>query len=180
MRYGVEKFKNYFSIFSLTVKDRVLIFSGMTDLSIGVWNYWLTMLAVTSSCHWKWKKKSKCSKIIFQIKTYTTFLSWFPSVQNNWPHRKLNRHFTSGYFKYKLEIINFQCFESSLLLKGFTWILYMLLTLEMSKKKKKRKCPFRWWDMVLRNSKIAFPFFQKRWKIESWYFQGWQISHLGL
>ena len=33
MRYGVEEFKNCFSIFSEAVKDRVLIFSGMTDLS---------------------------------------------------------------------------------------------------------------------------------------------------
>jgi hypothetical protein len=27
---------------------------------------------------------------------------------------------TSGYFKNKFEILNFQCFKSSLLLKGFT------------------------------------------------------------
>jgi hypothetical protein len=38
MRYGVGEFKNCFSIFSEAVKDRVLIFSGMTDLSFRVVN----------------------------------------------------------------------------------------------------------------------------------------------
>jgi hypothetical protein len=36
MRYESEKFKNWFYIFSKTMKDRVMKFSVMIDLSIGV------------------------------------------------------------------------------------------------------------------------------------------------
>ena len=53
MRYGVHKFKNCFSIFSGTVKDRVKKFSGMTDLSIGVADRGLSISAVTSGGHRK-------------------------------------------------------------------------------------------------------------------------------
>jgi hypothetical protein len=38
---------------------------------------------------------------------------------------------TSGYFKNKFQILNFQCLKSSLLLKCFTWNWYILLTLEI-------------------------------------------------
>ena len=38
MRYAVEKFKNCSSIFSETVKDKVMKFSGMIDLLIGMCN----------------------------------------------------------------------------------------------------------------------------------------------
>ena len=89
MRYGIEKFKNCFSIFSGTVKDRVMKFSGMTDLSIMERSYWLTSSAVISVRHRKWIKKSKFSKLTFQIEIYTTLLSLFSIAENNWPHRKL-------------------------------------------------------------------------------------------
>jgi hypothetical protein len=76
---------------SKTVKDRVMEFSGMIDLSNGVADRGLNISAVTSGRHRKWKKKSKFSKLIFQIKTYTILSGLFSSVQNNWPHRKLKR-----------------------------------------------------------------------------------------
>jgi hypothetical protein len=44
------------------VKDRVVKFSGMTDLSIGVADRGLNISSVTSGRHRKWKKKSKFSK----------------------------------------------------------------------------------------------------------------------
>ena len=89
MRYGIENFKNCFSISWETVKDRVMKFLGMIDFSIGVADMGLHISAITFGCHRKWKKKSKFSKVIFQIKTFTTLLGLFSSVQINWPHRKL-------------------------------------------------------------------------------------------
>ena len=123
MRYGVEEFKNCFSIFSEAVKDRVLIFSGMTDLSFRVVNRGFRRSAVISSRHRKGKKKSKFSKLIFQIKTYTT-LDLFWSVQNNRPHRKLKRQ-QPAFFKNKFQILNFQCLMYSLLPNSYTWNWYI-------------------------------------------------------
>ena len=81
MRYGAKKFKNSISISSKMVKDRIMKVSGMIDLSIGVANRGLSILAVTSDPDRKWKKNSKFSKSIFQIKTYITLLGLFSSVQ---------------------------------------------------------------------------------------------------
>jgi hypothetical protein len=53
MRYGVEEFKNCFSIFSKAEKDRVLIFSGMIDLSFRVVNTGFSRSAVISGGHRK-------------------------------------------------------------------------------------------------------------------------------
>ena len=61
-KYGrFSVFKKSFcpAVFSKTVKDRVVKFSGMTDLSIGVADRGLSISAVTSCRHRKWKKKSK-------------------------------------------------------------------------------------------------------------------------
>jgi hypothetical protein len=91
MRYRVHKFKNCFSIFSNMVKDRVMKFSGMINISIRVCKDELLMSAVTSGRHRKWKKKSKCSKLIFLLKTYTKLLGLFSRVIKNCPHRKLKR-----------------------------------------------------------------------------------------
>jgi hypothetical protein len=77
MRYRVHKFKNCFSIFSEMVKDRAMQFSGMIDISIRVCKGGLLMSAVTSGRHRKWKKKSKFSKLIFQLKTCTKLLGLF-------------------------------------------------------------------------------------------------------
>jgi hypothetical protein len=74
------------SIFSSTVKDRVIKFSLMKYL---YWGVRLGVEHVISGRHRKWKKKSKFSKIIFQIKAYTTLLGLF--VQNHWPHLLLKR-----------------------------------------------------------------------------------------
>jgi hypothetical protein len=53
IRYALEKFKSCFYIFSKTVKDRAMEFSGMTDLLIGVCNRGLSMSTVTSGRHRK-------------------------------------------------------------------------------------------------------------------------------
>jgi hypothetical protein len=74
------------SIFSETVQDRVIKFLLMVDLSIGVCDWGLNKSAIISGRHRKWKKKSKFSKIIFQIKSYTTLLGLFLIVQNHCPH----------------------------------------------------------------------------------------------
>jgi hypothetical protein len=120
MKYGVEKFKNSFSIFSETVKDRVMKFSGMIDLSIGVCNWGINMSAVTSGRHRKWKKKPKFFKdnlsnqnlyhIITHVFNYPEQLTP-PEVEVS----------TSGYFKNKFQILNLECLKSSLLLKRFAW-----------------------------------------------------------
>jgi hypothetical protein len=81
MRFGTEKFKNWFSIFSETVKDRVMPFSVMIDISIGVADRGLSISAITSGRHRKGKKKIKFSKLIFQIKTYITLLGLFQVIQ---------------------------------------------------------------------------------------------------
>jgi hypothetical protein len=120
MRYGAEIFKNCSSIFSETVKDKVMKFSGMIDLLIGICNWGLSMSTVTTGRHRKWKNKSKFSKIIFQIKTYTKLLGLFSSVKNNWRAQQVEVS-TSGFLKKKFQILNFQCRTSSLLLKCFTW-----------------------------------------------------------
>jgi hypothetical protein len=79
------------------VKDRVMKSSGMIDLSIWVANRGLNILSITSGPDWKWKKNSKFSKLIFQIKTYITLLGLFSSViQMTQPEVKVP---TSGYFK---------------------------------------------------------------------------------
>ena len=93
-KYGrFSVFKKSFcpAVFSKTVKDRVMKFSGMIDLSIAVCDWGLSISTVTSGRHRKWKKKSEFSKLFFQIKTYTIWLSLFSNVQNSWPHRKLKR-----------------------------------------------------------------------------------------
>ena len=56
-------------------------FSGMIDLSIVVVDVGFSISAATSGSHRKCKKKSKFSKLIFQIKTHSTSLGLFSSVQ---------------------------------------------------------------------------------------------------
>jgi hypothetical protein len=94
MRYKIEKFKNCFSIFSEIVKDRVMTFSDMIDLSIGVAVFiGLKISDITSGRHRKWKRNGNFSNVIFQIKTYNTFLGLFSSVQNKKPDQKLSINF---------------------------------------------------------------------------------------
>jgi hypothetical protein len=107
-----------------------LIFSGMIDFSFRVVNRGSAGRPSFPVVTGKWKKKSKFSKLIFQIKTYTT-LGLFWSVQNNRPHRKLKRQ-QPAIFTNKFQILNFQCLISSLLPNCYTWNGYMLLTLEIS------------------------------------------------
>ena len=114
--WGIQ---NCFSIFPRTVKDRVMKFSENIDLWIEVCNYWLSMSAVTSGRHRKWKKKSKFTKLIFQIEFCTTLLDLISSVQYIWPHRVLNRQLPVN----SKEVLNyqFQCLKSSVQLKCFIW-----------------------------------------------------------
>jgi hypothetical protein len=109
MRYGIEKFKNCFSIFSETMKDRVMKFSVMIDLSIRVADRGLSILAITSGRHWKWKKK--------EIEIFWVNLS----IQNLYhiirSDFKCSKQLTpldveastSSYYKKKFQILNFQC-----------------------------------------------------------------------
>jgi hypothetical protein len=77
MRYGAKKFKNFISISSKMVKDRVMKVSGIIDLSIGVADRGLSILAVTSNPDRKWKKKSKFSKPISNQNLYHIIRSVF-------------------------------------------------------------------------------------------------------
>jgi hypothetical protein len=52
----------------------------MIDFSFAVWDWGLSMSAVISCCHRKWKNKSKFSKLIIQIKTYSPLLGLFSIV----------------------------------------------------------------------------------------------------
>ena len=115
MRYGLEKLKNCFSIFSETVKDRDTIFSGMIDLSIGVCVTGMSMSAVTSGRHRKWKNKWKILNFLFLAECYTILLSSCfncpnllipPDIQSS----------TSDYLEKKFSILNFHCLKSSLFL----------------------------------------------------------------
>jgi hypothetical protein len=109
MKYGVENFKYCFSIFSKTVKDRVMKFSGMIDLLIRVCSCGLSMPAVTSGRHQKGKNKSKFKKNNLSSQNlYHIIRSVFKC-----PKQLSN----SGYFKNKFQTLNFQCLQSSLLLK---------------------------------------------------------------
>jgi hypothetical protein len=68
MRYGAKKFKNFISISSQMVKDRVMKVSGMIDLSIGVADRGLSILAVTSDPGRKWKKNRNFQSQSFKSK----------------------------------------------------------------------------------------------------------------
>ena len=68
MRYGAKKFKNFISISSKMVKDRVMKVSGMIDLSIGVADRGLSILAVTSDPDRKWKKNRNFQSQSFKSK----------------------------------------------------------------------------------------------------------------
>ena len=141
-------------------------FSGMIDLSIWVCNCALSMSAVTSARHRKWKNKSKFLKIIFQIKTYTTLLGLFSSVRNNWPHRKLKGQLPVKW-KSSFKYIIFNALNKVFHLK----LIHIVDTRNVwSIVIDFWKSHFRWWDTELRISKIAFPFPEKPWKIESWNF----------
>jgi hypothetical protein len=114
------------------VKDRIMKFSGMIDLSIGVADRGLTISAITSGHHLKWKKKSEFLKVnISNQNLYYIIKPVFKcSKQLTPPEVEVS---TSGYFRNKFQILNFQCLKSSLLLQCFTWNWYMLCTLGMSK-----------------------------------------------
>ena len=65
-KYGrFSLFKKSFcpAVFSKTVKDRVMKFSGMIDLSIAVCDWGLSISTITSGRHRKWKMKSENLKL---------------------------------------------------------------------------------------------------------------------
>jgi hypothetical protein len=107
-RYGVEKLKNCFSLFSKTVKDRVMKFSGMIDISFWVCTG-LCVSTVTSGRHRKWKKKLKFLNSIFQIKSYTTIIGQLTSDKKNWPHQIWKNQLPGFFFSkrsFKFSIFN--------------------------------------------------------------------------
>jgi hypothetical protein len=100
------------------VKDRVMKVSGMIDLSIGVADRGLSILAVTSDPDRKWKKIEIFKVNLSNQNLYHIIRSVFKcSIQMTPPEVKAS---TSGYFKNKYQILNFQCLKSSLLIKFFT------------------------------------------------------------
>jgi hypothetical protein len=107
-------------MFLKTVKDWDMKFSGIVDLSIVVCYRGRSISAVTSGRDRKWKKKSKISKLIIQIKTYTKFIRCVFKCHKQLTPPEVEAS-TSGYSKKKYQILNFQCLQSSLLLKCFTW-----------------------------------------------------------
>ena len=67
MRYGVVQCKNCVSIFSKTVKDRVMKFSAMIDISIGVCNFGLSIplsFAVRTSFSVRVDSASTCDVVV--------------------------------------------------------------------------------------------------------------------
>jgi hypothetical protein len=102
------------------VKDRVMKFSGMIDLSIGVCDWGLSMSTVTSGRHRKWKKEIGKFKFSCLNQNLYHFTRPVFKCPKQWTPPEVETS-TSGYFKKNFKILNFQSLKSFLLLKCLTW-----------------------------------------------------------
>ena len=120
-KYGrFSLFKKSFcpAVFSKTVKDRVMKFSGMIDLSIVVCDWTLSMSAVTSGRHRKWKKEIGKFKFTCLNQNLYHFTRPVFKCPKQWTPLEVETS-TSGYFKKNFKILNFQSLKSFFIIGVF-------------------------------------------------------------